>query len=454
MATGRTTPAAKMSTTDPFQYLAGEKHTFAMDVADYRSDYHQLLQARGYSDDSLESWVDQPITEASITACLRYFYGDAPIVLLLYFYTGGSLKVWLLNQEGFQFQHESPVREQEFMQLERQLAGGLARTAYVRGKGPQRRKAGRTANWQSRSVGSPEQAVQALSQLLFPPGLSTCLTQLGTEHLIIIPALNIQQIPFAILQPFDDDSLLIDHWSYSFAASIYDIAKLTLRKQTRRSGQVAFEADSLNAATTVLVGNPAFAEQGEWILPALPGAEQEVKAIARQLSIAEEDLLLGPKATLPAVRQRLADAQLLYFATHGVADAGHPLDGSGLFFSPSPGQPEGFWTARAIQQEELSATLVVLSACQTGLGQSQDAGVIGLSRAFHLAGAENIVMSLWSVDDQATSRLMQHFLQKLQEPNKFFPSEPLRQAMLAYRQQYPTHKPVHWAAFATFGIPY
>lgn len=145
---------------------------------------------------------------------------------------------------------------------------------------------------------------------------------------------------------------------------------------------------------------------------------------------------------------------MLYLATHGIADPEDPLDGSGLFLTPEAGNPAGFWSARAIQEEELPAVLVVLSACQTGLGQRHDAGVIGLSRAFHLAGAENVVMSLWSVDDVATQTLMQLFMDGLRTPHPFFPSEPLRQAMLKYRRQHPDQGPLFWASFSTLGIPY
>ncbi|MEZ4826234.1 MAG: CHAT domain-containing protein [Bacteroidia bacterium] len=128
--------------------------------------------------------------------------------------------------------------------------------------------------------------------------------------------------------------------------------------------------------------------------------------------------------------------------------------GVGCFFTPTEDNPQGFWSAREIQQNRFSAILVILSACQTGLGQSQDTGVIGLSRAFQLAGAENIIMSLWSVDDSATNSLMQLFMQKIHEPHRFFPCEPLRQAMLEYRKQNPEAEPIYWASFSTFGIPY
>jgi CHAT domain-containing protein len=109
---------------------------------------------------------------------------------------------------------------------------------------------------------------------------------------------------------------------------------------------------------------------------------------------------------------------------------------------------QGWWTAREIQSTRLRAEIAVLSACQTGLGRAHDAGIIGLSRAFQIAGVPLVVMSLWSVDDQATSQLMQAFVKHLETQ---FPSEALRQAMLEVKQDY--SEPSKWASFVIFGTP-
>ncbi|HEY0385468.1 MAG TPA: CHAT domain-containing protein, partial [Pyrinomonadaceae bacterium] len=125
----------------------------------------------------------------------------------------------------------------------------------------------------------------------------------------------------------------------------------------------------------------------------------------------------------------------------------HPLDGGFLVFSGAGGK-ESLWTAREIQQTRLRARLAVLSACQTGLGQAHDAGVIGLARAFQLAGVPRVVMSLWSVYDDATAELMQAFARRLRT---HAPAEALRQAMLEVRKRRPN--PAEWAAFVIFGTP-
>ena len=111
--------------------------------------------------------------------------------------------------------------------------------------------------------------------------------------------------------------------------------------------------------------------------------------------------LIGRDATFSNLKKQLSqrkDVSLIYLATHGMADFANPLDGSALLFA------DGLYSARKISELRLSQShpLVVLSACQTGLGKDFDVGTIGLARAFYRAGASTVLMSLWSVNDQST----------------------------------------------------
>jgi len=110
---------------------------------------------------------------------------------------------------------------------------------------------------------------------------------------------------------------------------------------------------------------------------------------------------------------------------------------------------DGRWPAVKIQNLPLKARpLVVLSACQTGLGKDFDVGTIGMARAWQRAGASNVVMSLWSVDDRATQQLMTQFIRLLPQ----WPvDEALRLAMLQARAVNP--HPAYWAGFSVFGAP-
>ena len=92
------------------------------------------------------------------------------------------------------------------------------------------------------------------------------------------------------------------------------------------------------------------------------------------------------------------------------------------------------------------STFLVLSACNTGLGNITGDGVIGLSRSFMKAGVPSIVVSLWKVPDEATAKLMTDFYQNQKTTNK---AQALRNAMLATKEQYP--QPGQWAAFTLMG---
>ena len=96
---------------------------------------------------------------------------------------------------------------------------------------------------------------------------------------------------------------------------------------------------------------------------------------------------------------------------------------------------------------KLNAELVVLSACDTGMGRITGDGVIGLSRALISAGVPSVIVSLWAVPDAPTASLMTHFYQNLQKyPDK---AQALRQAMLTTLKQHPN--PKNWASFTLIG---
>jgi CHAT domain-containing protein len=97
-----------------------------------------------------------------------------------------------------------------------------------------------------------------------------------------------------------------------------------------------------------------------------------------------------------------------------------------------PGRDDGILTAEALAGLQLQKLdLVVLSACETGLGDvAGGEGVFGLQRAFHIAGARNVVASLWRVDDDATAALMALFYRKLWKEGKA-PPQALKEAQLA-----------------------
>ncbi|MEM7510474.1 MAG: CHAT domain-containing protein [Bacteroidota bacterium] len=430
---------------------------FDLDMADYSEDFGSLMKVRGFSSSKRQ------FSRKEIVGSLQLFYGDSPVVLLLYFYVENenSLRTWIISANGIRGVHTQKLNPNTLVELEQRLKTDLklkiktvGRVATKRVQNTDtddaqsiERKANPSKDYIFKREG--ENPIRGISNILFPSSLVDTLIEDQIEHLIILPALNIQQIPIAILTPFENGKCLLEIWSYSITPYLTLVEKLNGR--TSKHGLQNFEKETL-AEHSLLVGNPAFPENAVWDLPPLPGAEEEVMKLSEAVALSSNKLLIGEKAEKGRILEEVGKAVLLYFATHGVADASNPLEGGGLFFAPDENDPEGFWSCIEIQETTLSAFLVVLSACQTGLGAPQDAGVIGVSRAFHIAGAENIIMSLWSVDDQATQELMQIFMEEIQKPQKYFPAGHLRKAMLTYKEKRPD--PIYWAAFANFGTPY
>ncbi len=154
-----------------------------------------------------------------------------------------------------------------------------------------------------------------------------------------------------------------------------------------------------------------------------------------------------------AINPDLAKYRIIHFATHGLLNSQHP-ELSGLVFSlvDKNGQPQdGFLGLQDIYNLNLPADLVVLSACETGLGKEiSGEGLVGLTRGFMYAGATRVVASLWNVSDVATSKLMAEFYRAM-EKDHMPPAAALRTAQISLLKQPRWSHPYYWAAFQIQG---
>lgn len=234
------------------------------------------------------------------------------------------------------------------------------------------------------------------------------------------------------------------------------------------------ELISAKPTTAFLIGNPLYGKNG--VVEQLPGAEAEVKNINKLLTLykVKSTALYGVNATEAKVKA-LNSPSILHIATHGyfLADLSqmettkvlgvdvsaakeNPLLRSGLLlancdnvfdenYRAAPNSENGILTAYEAMSLNLDKTdLVVLSACETGLGSvKQGEGVYGLQRSFLIAGAKSIIMSLWSVSDDATTQLMTLFYTnyaKSGNKSQAF-SDAIKQLKIKYKQ------PFYWSAF-------
>lgn len=270
------------------------------------------------------------------------------------------------------------------------------------------------------------------------------------NHIILVPVLNISTLPFAAFKV--NDEFLIDRMSFSIAPSLFEL----MVSNTINGRKTQAKSFSYSWENALFVVNPKYPKDGLWDFPDLPGANKEVEQITNLISKENYTILTKEKATKTAIQENICQYDLLYFATHGISNADMPLDHSFLVVAEEENN-NSFYTMKEIMNQRynclLKANLVVLSACQTGLGKAHEGGIIGLARAFQIAGANHVVMSLWSINDAETAKLMEFFFKELIKENSLQPHEALRTAIVKYKKEV-NNDPIYWASFSIFGIPY
>ncbi len=195
-----------------------------------------------------------------------------------------------------------------------------------------------------------------------------------------------------------------------------------------------------------------YAERG-FSLERLPYSRQEILTISRLFARPQRHVYLDEAARKETLKtEKLQDFHYIHFASHGFLDEMKP-GRSGLLFSPTPDSKENtVLRVDEIMRLKMNADLVTLSACSTGLGKLMNGeGILGLTRAFFYAGARNVTVSLWNVNDSATATLMGSFYRNL---NRGLPkSEALRQAKLEliHTSHSTWNHPYFWAAFVLQG---
>jgi len=202
-----------------------------------------------------------------------------------------------------------------------------------------------------------------------------------------------------------------------------------------------------------LTQNPT-GEPGELRIARLPFTRQEAERILALVPAGVGMKALDFESSrATAMSDQLSQYRYVHFATHGLADSERPeLSTIVLSLFDEQGRPqEGFLRAHEIYNLNLPAELVVLSACETGLGkQIKGEGLVSLTRGFMYAGAARVVVSLWSVSDRATAELMEKFYRKMLV-EKQRPAAALRAAQIEMWKQPQWRAPYYWAAFTLQG---
>jgi CHAT domain-containing protein/tetratricopeptide (TPR) repeat protein len=336
---------------------------------------------------------------------------------------------------------------------------------------------------------------KALSQMLLGPVAS----QLGKKRLVIVADGALQYIPFAALpapSPWNDEGqnsgtdpqpLFVEHEIVSLPSASTlatlrretagrkpaakplavladpvftdddtrvrrDVGKAGAKVKTRPADSNEMDIVSLQMTRSGWETGVIGAEAG---FGRLLSTRREAAAISALVPERERMQALDFEASrTTALRPELGEYRIVHFATHGMLNNIHPeLSGLVLSLVDKEGrQQDGFLRLQDIYNLKLQAELVVLSACQTGLGKEiKGEGLIGLTRGFMYAGAPRVVASLWKVDDRATSELMKRFYQGMLGPEALSAAGALQQAQLSIWKQKQWREPYYWAAFVLQG---
>jgi hypothetical protein len=357
----------------------------------------------------------------------------------------GRLQAWLIGADGSIIAERSAAPYAGLANL----PDGLGVTRFALSRGPQPK--GTTLPRLDAGAGDPDsrgtpatvaQRVATLQQtgaVLLPGAIGRALAA-TSGRLLVLPVRDTGTAPYAAL-PIGG-APAARRWSFVVMQDL----------QTLASPDAGFDMSRVDPARAVIVGDPVTMRDVRFAFPPLPGARAEAKAVAQLLGVEPENLLIGADATRPNVVRainRLNGGGIVYMATHAVADARNPLtrgfvvlDTSNLF--------AGELRATRFRGWATNHPLVVMSACQTGLGRVLEGGTFGVARTWTDAGAGQVVASLWNVSDNATMLLMTRFTRALKAGET--PERAMQAAQLETLKDYPDN-PKMWASFTIIGKP-
>jgi CHAT domain-containing protein/tetratricopeptide (TPR) repeat protein len=269
----------------------------------------------------------------------------------------------------------------------------------------------------------------------------------NVELVVIVPDGLLHGVPFDALLTGDSEGgwrtqpFLGREWTtvYSPSASVY------FQLANNEVGET-----SPYGADLVALGDPEFSSPA---LAPLPFARAEVGAIAEFADASRREVWVGGEATEARAHDALTTVhpRVLHFATHGIIDALDPQRSEIVLCADDKGRFDGHLRMDEIAATSGRAGLVVLSACESGLGKvSRGEGVIGLSRAFIAAGCGGTVASLWPVADESTGRLMEAFYREMlgaQQPA----ARAMRSARLSLLSDETYAHPFYWSPFIVVG---
>jgi CHAT domain-containing protein len=324
-------------------------------------------------------------------------------LLLDYYCTPREIILFLIGEAGVQvFERLAPLTAVERLTNRWRFNLESVRLALLDGQSP----------LPAGLLSEAHEILQELQRLLLGPVVSHLA---GHDALWIVPHGPLWEVPFAALH--DGEQYLVEGFELTCLPGLVE-----------GQGKKALLSDA-----PLVVG---YSDGGR-----LTHAVDEAQTVANALGGA--DLLLEEDATSAKLCSAAASCTLLHLATHGFFRGDAPLF-SALRLA------DGLLTAGDLEEWHMPQVgLVTLSACETGLSLNWGSDLLGLARGFLRAGARQLVVSLWAVDDVSTAKLMARFYEELQTGQDVAPA--LRAAQVNVLEKHDWH-PFYWAGFEPMGL--
>ena len=283
------------------------------------------------------------------------------------------------------------------------------------------------------SIKKRRRQTRELAEVLYKRLLRPMQASIAGRDLLIVPHGSLHYVPFAALH--DGERYLVQGRALRYLPSAMLLGLLP------HQGTAGAKAAGAPVQRLLILGNP---DLGKAELD-LPASQEEAQAL-QGLFATNSELFIRKAATESLIKERAFDFSHIHVASHGEFSADAPLD-SRLRLA-ADAKNDGVLSVSEIYGLRLNAQVVMLSACETGLGRvSSGDDVVGLTRGFLYAGAQNVVGSLWEVDDDATSALSQAMYDGLKK------GLPVAKALALAQEQLLAKKPhpFFWAAFLDSG---
>ncbi len=355
-----------------------------------------LTKVRKVNKEQASLMTVEPLTLKQVQDML-----DPGVSMLEYFVGTEGIQLWIVEKERLEFTRLD-IRREELVAKVHSLRDMISHT--------------------DQFDGFKHQA-EELYKLLIAPALA----QVRGKELLIVPHGVLHYLPFQALVSAQG-KYLIEEFPINYLSSA------SLMQFTREKRRASRES-------TFAMGNPNLGDDAY----NLRFAEREAKEIAQVYP--KSSVYLRDEATKSKAFADGPHNDIVHFAVHAEFNENEPMKSALLL--AREGQDDGRLKVSEIFALKLKADLVVLSACETGLGKINSGDeIVGLTRAFIYAGTPSVVTTLWKVNDRASYELMGQFYRNLKSMKK---SAALRQAQLKTMKEFP--EPFFWAAFGLTGEP-